>query len=180
MGGEACPAEGFGTRSFKPGWFPDRPRDGIESLLGFMFTTWTFKIWRKSCTKASFSHLPLPDFEGSLARKLHFHIFNFHFLKEVLHESFVFIFNNHILREVSHESFVLTYSTFRFWRKSRTKASFSLLELSKFEGSLARKRRFHIFHFQILRGVSHESFIFTSSTFTFWRKYRTKASFSHL
>ena len=40
-----------------------------------------------------------------------------------------------------------------------------------FQGRLARKlRRFHIFHFQILRAVSHESFVFTSSTFTFLKE----------
>ena len=36
-------------------------------------------------------------------------------------------------------------------------ASFLQLELSKFEGSLARKLRFHIFHLHFLREVSHES-----------------------
>ena len=126
----------------------------------FIFTTWTFKIWRKSCTKASFSHLPLPDFEGSLARKLHFHIFNFHFLKEV-----------------SHESFVFTSSTITFSGRSRTKASFSHLQLSHFGGSLARKLRFHIFNFQILKEVSHESFVFTSLTVTFWGSLARKLRF---
>ena len=58
-----------------------------------------------SQTKASFSHLPLSDFNGS---------------------------------------------------ESRTKASFSHLPLSDFKGSLARKLRFHIFHLQILKEVSHE------------------------
>ena len=51
---------------------------------------------------------------------------------------------------------------------------------SKGTGSLARKPRFHTFHFQILRDVSHESFVFTSSTFRFGGGSRTKASFSHL
>ena len=104
----------------------------------------------------------------------------------------------HFLRDVSHESFVFTSSTFRFWRMSRTKASFSHRLLSLVERCLARKLRFHIFHFQILKDVPHESFVFTSSTitcgemsrtkssfstsstFTFGRKSRTKASFSHL
>ena len=54
------------------------------------------------------------------------------------------------------------------------------LPVSDFEGSLAWKLRFHIFSIQILRDVSHESFVSTSSTFTFGRKSRTKASFSHL
>ena len=43
-----------------------------------------------------------------------------------------------------------------------------------------RKLHFHIFHFHFLREVSHESFVFTLSTFTFWGKSRTKALFSHL
>ena len=40
--------------------------------------------------KAWFLHLKVVVFEGSLARKLRFHIFNFQFLREVSHESFVF------------------------------------------------------------------------------------------
>ena len=113
--------------------------------------------------QASLSPLELSKSEGSLARKRRFHIFHFHFL-----------------REVSHESFVFASSTFTFWGKSRTKASFSHLQLSHFGGSLARKLLFHIFNFQILKEVSHESFVFTSLTFTFWGKPRTKASLSHL
>ena len=92
-----------------------------------------------SRTKASFSHLPLSLFEGRLAQKLRFHIFHFHFL-----------------RDASHKSFVFTSSTCRLWGKSCTKASFSHLPLSLFEGCLAQKLRFHIFHLQIVREVSHE------------------------
>jgi len=36
MDGEACPADGFGTRSFEPGSCSDRPRIGTASL-GFIF-----------------------------------------------------------------------------------------------------------------------------------------------
>ena len=92
------------------------------------------------------------------------------------HKSFQF----QNLKEVSHKSFVFTSSAFRFWGRSRTKALFSHLQLSDFEGGLARKLRFHIFNFQTLKEVSHESFVFTSSTFNFWGRSRTKASFSHL
>ena len=162
------------------GSWSDRPRIGTASS-GFISTVWTFKIWRQSRTKASFSYLPLSGFEGGLARKLRFHIFDFQ-----------------ILREVSHESFVFTSCTFTFSGKSRTTASFSHLPLSGFEGSLAqkasfshlqpsvfegsleRKLRFHIFSFLFLREVSHENFVFTSSAFCFWGKSRRKASFSHL
>jgi len=46
--------------------------------------------------------------------------------------------HNHHYQGVSHESFVVTSATFKFWGKSRTKASFLHLPLSLFEGSLAR------------------------------------------
>ena len=70
------------------------------------------------------------------------------------------------------------FTIFSFWRTSRTEAPFSHLQLSLLEGS-PRKLRFHIFNFEILRKVSHESFAFTSSTFSSWGK-STKASFLHL
>ena len=168
----------------------------------FGFTSSTLRFWRKSRTKASFSHLQLSDFEEILARKLRFHIFNSRILKEVSHESFGF--HLQILKEVSHkthESCGFTSSTFRFWGNSRTKAALSHLELLEFEGSLAWELRFHIFHLQISREVSHESFAFSHLQlsdfegrlarklrfhifhFRFWRKSRTKrtkASVSHL
>ena len=156
MDGEASPAGGCGTRSFEPGSWSDQPCSGTASS-GFIFTTWTFKIWKMSRTKASFSHLPLSDFEGSLAGKLRFHIFHFH-----------------VWKDVSHESFGFTSSTFRFWGISRRKASVPHLPFSLLEGRLARKLRFHIFHFQILRDFSHESCVFTPSTFTIWGKSRTR------
>ena len=62
----------------------------------------------------------------------------------------------------------------------RVQASFSHFELSKFEGCLARKLRFHIFHFHILREILNESFVFISSAFTCGGKSRMKASFSYL
>ena len=117
----------------------------------------------KSRTEASFSHLPLSLFEGRLARKLRFHIFNFHFLKGGLAWKLRFhIFPFHFLKDVSHESLVFKSSTFTFWGTSRTKALFSHLQLLFFEAHLARKLRF------------------TSSSFIFWGTSRTKASFSHL
>ena len=131
------------------------------------------------------------------ARKLRFHIFHFHFLRDVSHESFVFTssafcfwgnsrmkasfsrLHFQIFREVPHEGSIFTSSSFSFtfWGKSRTKASFSHLPLSDFQGLLARKLRFHIFHFHFLRDVSHESFVFTSSAFSFLGKPRTKYVF---
>ena len=44
-----------------------------------------------SRTKASFSHLQLVEFEGRLAQKLRFHIFNSWKVKDVSQESFVFM-----------------------------------------------------------------------------------------
>ena len=103
------------------------------------------------------------------------------FLKDVSHESFVFLIHLSIFegrlgrnlrfhnlsfgfcRGVSHESFVFTSLTFRFRGTSRTKASFSHLQLSVFEAGLAGWLRFHIFNFQVLREVLNESFIFTPS-----------------
>ena len=97
----------------------------------------------KSRTEASFSHLPLSLFEGRLARKLRFHIFNFHFLKGGLAWKLRFhIFPFHFLKDVSHESLVFKSSTFTFWGTSRTKALFSHLQLLFFEAHLARKLRF--------------------------------------
>ena len=73
-------------------------------------------------------------------------------------ESFIFTPSTFILlREVLHESFIFTSSTFNFWGKSRTKASFSRLPRSIFEGSLARKLHFHIFHFQFQQLIQETS-----------------------
>ena len=97
-----------------------------------------------SRTKASFAHLQLADFEGCLAPKLRFHIFNFQIWRGCLAPKLCFhIFNFQILREHSHQSFVLTSSTVRFSGRSRTKASFSN-------------------PFQILREVSNEMAFFES------------------
>ena len=141
---------------------------GMEwNILEWIGMVWTGLEWNDGWNGMEWhgmaQKLPVSEFKGSLARKLRFHIFSVQ-----------------ILRDVSHESFVFTSSTFRLWRRSSTKASCSHLPLSLFEGCLARKLRFHIFNFQILKEVSHESFVFTSSTFTFWERSRTKASFSHL
>ena len=230
----------------------------------FVFTSSTFRFWGKSRRKASVSHLPFSLLEGRLARKCRFHIFHFQILRDFSHWSCAFIswslareaflkvrgctkccvlqdkaclgkwmgkllrravaeharlnrdhgrisravellvqasssqlelskferclarklrfhiFHFQILREVSQESFGFTSSIFTFGRTSRTKASVSHLPLSDFEGFLAGKLRFHIFHFHFWRNVSHESFVFTSSTFRFWGISRTKAAFSHL
>ena len=135
------------------------------NILEWIGLVWTGLEWNDGWNGMEWhgmaQKLPVSEFKGGLAQKLRFHIFSVQ-----------------ILREVSHESFVFTSSTFRLWRRSRTKASFSHLQLLDFEGGLARKLRFHIFNFQFLREVSHESFLFTSSTFSFWgKKSRTKCVF---
>ena len=63
----------------------------------------------------------------------------------ICHESVVFTTSLQCLRDVSHENIIIihfTVSTPSFWGKSRTKASFSHLRFSVFEGILARKCRF--------------------------------------
>ena len=125
--------------------------------LNWTELNWMNQFWKESCAKASFPHLQLSPFDGSIARKLRSHIFNFlHFEGSIARKLHFRIFNFHIMGEVSHDSFVFTSSTFRFWRKSRTKAWFSHFQPPLFEGSLARKLRFHIFNNHILREVSHE------------------------
>ena len=123
----------------------------------FLFTASAF-IGGKSRTKASLSHLQL-------------------FSKSRTKPSFLASSAFSFSGGVSNESFIFTSSAFTFGGKSRTKASFSHLPLSLLEGSLARKLRFHIFHFQFWREVSHESFVFTSSTFSFGGKSSSTFSF---
>ena len=143
MDGEACPAGGPGRSRL----YPDHSRIGPAVEL---------------TVRASFSQFQLSKIEGSLARTLLFHTFNFQILRELSHESFVWT------------SSTFTSSIFRFWGNSRTKASFSHLPFSDFEGCLARKLRFHIVYFPFWKELSHESFVFTSSTFRFWSKSSTK------
>ena len=124
----------------------------------FLFTASAF-IGGKSRTKASLSHLQL-------------------FSKSRTKPSFLASSAFSFSGGVSNESFIFTSSAFTFGGKSRTKASFSHLPLSLLEGSLARKLRFHIFHFQFWREVSHESFVFASSTFSFGGKSVSHESFT--
>ena len=168
-----------------------------HNITTITITIITTTIIKESRTKASLSYLPLSDFEGSLAPKLYLHICQFQILREVSHEmhfwkladarNVVFCRTKRALNYGWGRSVVarrfrngLGYARIMVgsappwnWQFRRRLAQ---LELSKFAGSLARKLRFHIFSFQILREVSHESFVFTSSTF----KSGTKASFSHL
>ena len=137
-----------------------------------------YSVHWNCCTEEMRSLLDLLEFEGSLARKLRFHVFHFRNLKEASHESFVFISSTtgferslarklrfHIfhfwkLKEASHEIVVFMSSTFEIWRKPCTKASFSFLQLVEFERSLARNRRFYFFNSWNLKDASHESFAF--------------------
>ena len=105
------------------------------------------------------------------------------------------IFNFRFWRDVSHQSFVFTSSTVSFWGTSPSTDLFSHLQPSVFGGCLAPtfvftsstfsfwgtpKFLFHIFNLQLLKDVSHQSFVFTSSTRKFREKSSTKASLSHL
>ena len=93
--------------------------------------------------KASFFHLPLSLFEGRLARKLRFHIFNFHFW-----------------RDASHESYVLTSSIATFEGSLQRKLRFHIFNFQILRD--VSRLCFHIFYLQILREISQESFVFTS------------------
>ena len=99
---------------------------------------------------------------GSLARKLRFHIFNFHLLRGVssngYHKAMAVTEQRMPQSNGCHQAMAVTeqWMSQRFGGRSRTKALFSHLQLSLFEGRLARKLRFHIFHFNFLREVSHE------------------------
>ena len=138
----------------------------------FIFTFAAFTFWGKSRTKVSFSHLPISLFEGRLARKLRLRIFNFQILREVSHDmhfwkladapNAVFCGTKRVpARKMDGEAcprsgtanlgFICTTWSFKIWRTSRTKASFLHVRFSDFEGNLARKLRFRIFHFQILK-----------------------------
>ena len=128
-----------------------------------------------SRTKASFSHLPLSVSEGRLA-----HIFHFQILTEVSHEGFVFTSSTFRFGGTSCTKAAFSHLTLSVSEGRRTKASFSHLPLSDFDGSLARKLRFHIFNVQIWGDVLLESFVFTSSTFRFGGTSCTKAAFSLL
>ena len=125
------------------------------------------------CFRRRFANFKPFVFEEGLARKLCFHIFNYHLLREASHENFFHIFYFHVFRESRTKSSVFTTSTFSFggWPcmivflhlqsgvfRFRAKASFAQLGLSVLEGSLARKLRVHIFSFQFWRELSHESF----------------------
>ena len=137
--GEACPADGCGTRSVLPGPCSDRPRSGTPivqaSLSQFQLSKFEgnlarkllqpFGIWRKSRTKASFSQLHLLKFERNLAWRLRFHSFNcWNFEGNLPRKLRFHIFNTWNLKEISHESFVFISSTVGIWRKSRTKCVF--------------------------------------------------------
>ena len=90
------------------------------------------------------------------------------------------ILNLQNIKEISHESFVYKVWTVGIWRASRTKASFSHLQLLEFERCLARKASFS--HLQLLEfeRCLARKLVFTPSTIGIWKLSRTKASFSYL
>ena len=82
----------------------------------------------------------------------------------------------HLLREISLQSLVVTSSTSDFEGCPARKLHVHIFHLI-FDGSLAPKLHFHIFHFQVLRDISHESFVFTSSTSDFEGRLAQKLRF---
>ena len=145
----------------------------LEGSLAQKLRFWASKLhfWRKSRTKASFlifkaSFLKEVSqkcfvFKWRKSRKnVSFLIFKASFLKEVSHKSFVFELQSFIFEGSLAEMLRFWSSKLRFWRKSRTKASFL-----SFKGSF-------------LKEVSHKSFGFWASKLHFWRKSRRTASVS--
>ena len=115
------------------------------------------------------------------------------FLKEVSQKCFVFELQSFFFEGSLAEMLRFWASKLRFWRKSRTKASFLsfkasfLKEVSQkcfvfelqsfvFEGSLAQSFVFELQSF-FFEGSLAEMLRFWSSKLRFWRKSRTKASF---
>ena len=133
---------------------------------------WMGKLFR--CAVAEHIRLNLhgsrsdPPRNGSWQFRLQSQTLTIQNLRHVSHESFASHlqrsdFDGHLAKKL--HSHILTV---RFWGTLRTKASFSNLQLSDFEGRFARKLPSQIFNCQILKAVSHESFVFTSSTVRFW------------
>ena len=170
------------------------------SHKSFIFKAWTLGIWRKPPTKASFSHLQLLEFEGSLARNAFLTVsgctkccvlqdktcLGWCVGKLVPRTGAEHVrfragsFSNRPRSETASSGVTFTSWTLKIWRRSRTKASLSYLQLLEFEGGLARKLRFRIFTccFYIfnyfngwnLKEVSHESFVSAFSTVGNWRR----------
>ena len=129
-------------------------------------------------------------FEGSLAEKLRFWASNFHFWRKSRTKVSFLIFKASFLKEVSHKSFVFELQSFifegslaemlrfwssklRFWRKSRTKASF-LSCAASFLRKSRTKASFLSCTASFLKEVSQKSFIFELQSFDVWRKLREK------
>ena len=145
MDGETFPLCGCGTHSFEPAWFK------VGSAPQWKLTV-----------QASVSDLDNSKFEACLTRKLRFTSSTVRFWRTSRTKTSLSHLNCQILRDTSHESFLLKSSTVRFWGTLRTKASFSNLQLSDFEGCLARKLRFHIFNCQVLMWKSRTKCVFES------------------
>ena len=101
--------------------------------------------------KAQFSHLSLSPFEGSLARKI-----RIQFLKYISHERFVFTTSTFSLGGTPRTNCSFRHLQLAALGTSRMKASFPLLQLSVFEGCLARGLRFHCLDFLFLGDASHK------------------------
>ena len=143
---------------------------GGVSHENFVFTSSTFSFWRKPRTKALFSGLQLSVFEGSLARRIPFHIYNFLFWgtshrKGSFSELQLSVFKGGLPRKPCFHIF-----NFQFLREVSHKAFFWKIAVSFLKGGLAQKHRFANFNFQFLKDVWQESFVFTSATFCFLKE----------
>ena len=148
---------------------------GEVSHESFVFASSTSTLWGKSRTKASFSYLPLSLCEGSLAGTHCLHIFNYHVLREVSHESFVFTSSTITLWGKFHRKYLFSHVQLSlFLGNPRANASFLYIPLSLCEGSLALKLRFHACNYHYLRAVSHERFVSMTLHCSFWRMFRTE------
>ena len=99
------------------------------------------------CFRRPFANFKPFVFEEGLARKLCFHIFNSHLLREASHSNFFHIFYFHVFREVSHEKLRFDNFNFQFWRVALHDSFFYIFKLQFLD--LARKLRLHNFDFQL-------------------------------
>ena len=132
----------------------------FEGSLAQKLRFWASKLqfWRKSRTKASFLSIKAS------------------FLKEVSQKSFVFMLQSFVFEGSLAEMLRFRASKLRFWRKSRTKASFLSFK-AWFLKEVSQKSfvfELHSFNFE---GSLAEMLRFRASKLRFWRKSRRNASF---
>ena len=133
-----------GKRRFRCGEKLVRARDGLRRRH---FGIDSCSFCARSGTDGSRWLLLFFDDAALLCFSMFFMCWNTLCIGSAALKRWVHFLNSWNLKEASHESFVFNSSTFGIRRKSRTKASFSHLQLLEFQGSLARKLRFQLFNF---------------------------------